>query len=98
ARAVSTWPMSSHQPANTNQMTLPMAPTAPPRPLSTASRPQGQIANPAIRKDASPQGTDAPQMQAMIPAPTYPRDSDQPAVSSQMMFRISEMSVCMPPP
>src|SRR5699024_11841748 len=28
ARAVSTWPMASHQPAITNQMTLPMAPTA----------------------------------------------------------------------
>jgi hypothetical protein len=40
-----------------------------------------------MRNDASPKGIVTTRMQARSPASRYPRKRDQPAVSSQMMFR-----------
>ena len=66
--AVTTWPMDSHRPAMTNQMTLEM-PDIPPVPLrgSTTERPNGHSANWPMRNEATPAGIVTMKMQAMMP-------------------------------
>ena len=68
ATAVPTWPRASHQPAITNQITLPSVLIAPPARVSTTSRPKGQITKPAIRNEARPKGMVMRKMQARTPA------------------------------
>ena len=54
--AVMRWPSASHQPASTNQMTLPTNDAAPALWRGTTVRPNGHSTYPASRKDAIPNG------------------------------------------
>ena len=56
ATPVTRWPIASHSPAKTNQITLPMNDGAPAVGRFTTVRPNGQSAKPAIRHDASANG------------------------------------------
>ena len=70
ATADRTCAMTSHQPASTNQITLPMNDPTPADGLATMVRPNGQSAKPAIRKAAIAHGIVMIGMHSSTPAST----------------------------
>ncbi len=62
------WMIASHQPANRNHSTLPIAEARPAPGARTVVRPNGQTTNPARRNDAIPNGMVTISRQAITPA------------------------------
>ena len=82
-------PSASHQPASTNQITLPINDPVPASARRTSVRPNGHRQNRAIRAEANPKGIVMIKMNITSATTAYPSANSRPPNTSQIRLSTS---------